>query len=517
MKLWHEIVSTAIVGTERQSFKLPAQVFGESAPGLSLPEGDAPEVSLLKTAALISSYRRAGIKSTTDREAAPEIFAADEEPVYISKRSELHLATILAGNYSQVLPEFFELAAKNGRVLPPQFLSEILDLGASKRDLRKFILPVTGERGRWLARHRDEWQWALETEDSDDAWETGQRDERLSLLETLRRHNPSSARELLKAAWPGESAKDRAAFLEVLRIETGKTDEEFLTKILQTDKSGEVRRVAYDLLLKIDDSELVKSLVERAASMFSFKAGGLLSKPKIEIDFPADFEKKDDVLNVPEIYLDQKGLGGKAVKIAKLLQSIPPKIWEEKFSARKEDIIEAAKQSEWQKALLTGFKSGAVNFADAEWLMAVLPDSGQNDYSLICHQIERRWTPAQIEKLIASLLAGKMKSGFSLNFAGLLFYHLKNIWSDDFTARVLNFLQNLRTEKDFAQAEPVTGQIVNAGQFISAAHLPRLAEKTFQALLEKMREQPYKAGLVEEFTAVTEFRKEMHESFQNEE
>lgn len=518
MKLWREIVSAAIVGTERQRFELSADVDNRLSRVLRSLKSDNNETALLRSAAITGVYLKNGVNSAADKEDSP-VAAPDEKLAFISRQSEQYLATMLAGNHPKILSEFFDLAAEKKRVLPPEFLAEALDLGSSKRDLRKFILPVLGARGRWLARYNNDWRWALIEENAVEIWENGSRDERLLAIEVLRRQNPAEIRELLSRDWQSESAKDRAAFLEVLRINLNKSDESFLDKILQTDKSIDVRRVAFDLLLGITDSNPVEIITQRAAALFNFKTGGFLSRPKIEINFPENFEKeaKDDVLNNLELYPGEKDLGKKAVKIVKLLGSVPPKIWEEKFSTKKEIIIEAAKQSDWQTALLSGWKSAAVNFADREWLISILTNNGQNDYYLLCGQIERRWTGLQIERLIALLLEGKMKSGITPEFAAQLLYRLKNIWSDDFTLGVLNFLKKSESESDSQPWSGFITQILNSGQFIAGKYLKQFEEKASSGLFEKIVKVPEREKLIEEFIAVIQFRREMHTAFQSEE
>jgi hypothetical protein len=245
----------------------------------------------------------------------------------------------------------------------------------------------------------------------------------------------------------------------------------------------------------------------------------VLSKPKIEVLFPEGFEKeeKGDVLNNLNLYLDEKKLGQKAVKLSRLLHSVDPRVWEEKWSAKREDIIEAARRSEWQAALLAGFKSSAIVFADIDWLLSVLAVNGQNDYYFLGNQIEQGWTPAQIEKLIVALLDGKLKKGISPDFAAQLVARLKTVWSDDFTARILDFLQNLSSEKDAGQVDLLMTYVLNSGNYVSAEHLGRFEEKPLSDLIEKLLESPKRASITEEFVAALQFRREMHESFQNEE
>lgn len=517
MKLWRETVSAAIVGTERQKFEPSAQSLG--ALGLvSPPETQNQETTLLKTAALLGVYRRAGVKSISDREAAPEAVENENLPL-TSARSEHHLENLLAGNYKEVVPEFFMLAAQNGRVLPARFLPAVLDLAGARRELQPLVPPLLGARGRWLALHNENWAWAAAADERiEEIWQTGARGERLALIENLRGRDAARARELLKDSWQTEAAKERAAFVAALRKTIEPADEEFLTDALKNDKSLDVRRAAFELLLKIPDSALVKELTERAAALLEFTPGGFLKKAKLDVVFPADFEKEDkhDALNNLELYLDERKLGKKAVKLIKLLHAVPPRVWEKRFSADRKTLFDAAGRGDWQVPIFNGFKSSAIVYADADWLLAVLEVSGQTDYSQIANRIGRDWAPAQIENLIVTLLGGNFKKGVAKHFAALLFFKLEKGWSESFTERILRFLTNKNELKDPESFDTLVYYLLFAGGQISHRFLERFEGKPITAILEKTSENQNLTNAVEEFRATIRFRREMRETFQNE-
>ncbi|MBS1796702.1 MAG: hypothetical protein JSS81_22920 [Acidobacteria bacterium] len=524
MKLWQQMISTAIVGTERQKFELPPPADGDAVAnllGALAAAGD--ETRLLKAAAVLGSYLRSGIAAAPDAGAAPEP-AGDETRASIPPLSENHLAAMLAGHHSRVLREFFELVAENGRVLPPPFLPAALDEGTSKSELRPFIVPILGARGRWLAGRRDDWSWAVAAENQTEKWETGARAERLAALAALRREDPAAARELLAAGWSAESAKDRAAFLEVLKTNLDAADGEFLERVRQTDKSADARRAAVNLLLKIPGSPLRETLAAEAAALLVYKPGGFLSKAKLEVVFPADFDRdaKGDPLADVELFLNERELGKKAVRLVKLLHAVPPRFWEERFGAPRETLVEAAKNTDWKNAVLTGFRAAALNFADAEWLAAVLPESGQNDYYTLSNQIERDWRHSQIENLIEILLDGEPKTGLDRNFAVLLFNRLKERWSDEFSLKISNFLEResqVRDFKEFIGKEfiGIALPVLNSGHLFAVGQLADFELRVLARLAGHLDKLPGYARSAEDFAAVAAFRRELRAAFRNEE
>ena len=148
----------------------------------------------------------------------------------------------------------------------------------------RMIMAVLGQRGEWLAAQNPDWLYATQR-DEKDVWETGDREERLLLLEHLRTVDPNNARELLATTWSQESAKDRVAFLEKFAIGLNASDEPFLNEALH-DRSVEVRRVARSLLGRLP-SDFSRRLKELANQVLSFKKP-LIGKARIEVALPED-------------------------------------------------------------------------------------------------------------------------------------------------------------------------------------------------------------------------------------
>ena len=210
MQIWDDIVATAVVGTEQREFKLAAR---EDELGRLLAQIDDTdrEASLLSAASVVALYRSAGAAPPADTHQLPEVCCLDEA-IRSSSASGQHLALMLEGEFSAVLPEWLAAMHKARKRVPEEHLPALLDHGIVELSLRRAIVDVIGQRGEWLAAQNPDWYYAI-PRDNKDLWETGSREERLLLLEHLRTTDPTKARELLATTWPQESAKDRVVFL----------------------------------------------------------------------------------------------------------------------------------------------------------------------------------------------------------------------------------------------------------------------------------------------------------------
>jgi hypothetical protein len=131
---------------------------------------------------------------------------AESKPQMPEKAAGL-LKRLIAGEFDELLPEFLQLTAERGYIVPPETLPALLGLG--KNDLRRLVLPVIGARGRWLAAHNPAWAYALGREPLD-AWENGVRAERVAALEQIRAGEPDKARKWVQASWEQDAPEDRA-------------------------------------------------------------------------------------------------------------------------------------------------------------------------------------------------------------------------------------------------------------------------------------------------------------------
>ena len=288
-----------------------------------------------------------------------------ESKPQMSEQAAGLLKRLVAGEFDGLLPEFLQLTAERGYIVPPETLPALLGLG--KNELRKLVLPVIGERGRWLAAHNPAWAYAL-GRDPFDAWENGLRAERVAALEQIRAGEPGKAKEWVQAAWEQDAPEERAAFLATFSTGLSMDDEPFLETCLD-DKRKEIRDAARGLLMRLEGSRFVGRMWARVKPLIQLKSK-FLGGDSLEVNLPEELDPaaKRDGLGGP---LLRKKLGEKANLLAQMLASIPPALWSKEFNRPPEKLVGLALRCEWKEPLLLGWQLSAIAAADTAWAEAI--------------------------------------------------------------------------------------------------------------------------------------------------
>ncbi len=322
------------------------------------------DASLLTSAAKTGIAELGGYLPATF-EGESEACGAESQPQMPEKAAGL-LKRLVAGEFDGLLPEFLQLTAERGYIAPPETLPALLGLG--KNDLRKLVIQVIGERGRWLAAHNPAWAYALGRAPLD-AWENGLRAERIAALEQTRAAEPGKAREWVQASWAQDAPEDRAAFLATFSVCLSMDDEPFLETCLD-DKRKEVRDSARGLLLRLEKSRFVGRVWARVTPLIRLKSK-FLGGDTLEASLPEtlDSAAKRDGLGGP---LLRKKLGEKANWLAQMLALVPPALWSREFNRPPEKLAGLAMNNQWKEALLLGWALAAQGARDAAWAEAIL-------------------------------------------------------------------------------------------------------------------------------------------------
>ena len=375
MTAWDELVSTALVGTERRP--VPAVTVAgvvAAAPHATpahggLAHAEDPAALLLDRAALLAVQRRAG---RVAGRAAPLPLAPAERTPPARPAAARRLVRLLAGDHHEVLPEWLDAAAAHGVRAPADLLPDLLAFGRRDRSLRAAIAAVAGRRGRWLAGLNPEWAYLLaESELGDDqpdpeAWELGTAVQRRDHLARLRDGDPAAARELLAASWSKETAADRATFVAVLEDGLSAADEPFLEAALD-DRASAVRELAADLLALLPGSALGRRTAERAHACLRVERR--LRGLRLAAEPPAACDRamqRDGVRRRPP-----KGTGERAWWLEQLLVRTPLASWVGRLGASPAAILRLA-PDEWGPVVRAGWVRAAVLQHDPDWAVALL-------------------------------------------------------------------------------------------------------------------------------------------------
>ncbi|WP_137993849.1 DUF5691 domain-containing protein [Streptomyces vilmorinianum] len=382
MDAWEELVTSALLGTDRRPPSLP----GAAA-------GDAP-VALLDAAALHTVRRRAGLRPGPAG-AAPEPAPADDRTP-LPEAARRRLGQLLAGratpapsggrrgaapDLAELLPQWLAAANEHGYRAPASALPALLDAARARTDLRPQALALAGPRGLWLARLNPDWKFALrgaagstalpDTRDGEAVWalwEEGLFAERVALLGSLRAADPAAALALLRSTWAAERAEDRLMFLDSLRAGLSDADEEFLEAAL-SDRSRNVRSTAAELLSALPQSALAGRMARRAESCVSLDRteGGAT----IVVEAPHECDagmQRDGLIPTPPT-----GRGERSWWLGQLVESAPLSCWPARFGGRSpEEIVALPVADDWQAELHAAWCRAAVRQRDADWSRALL-------------------------------------------------------------------------------------------------------------------------------------------------
>jgi hypothetical protein len=502
-----DLTQLALLGTERQS--LPSLTPGSPIANLLAQLDPADRESfVLSAAALACQHERAGALAGRETSPAPAACPLEILP-RVNSRAGAALQSLLGGERSDLLPEWFDLAARTHQLAPPEALPALLALGESKPELRDPLLPVLGERGRWLAGQNLAWGWVAGATEDEGIWQTGEPPARLLYLQRLRKTSPQQARELLAATWKEEGPEDRAALLGALSVGLSAEDEPFLEDALD-DKRKEVRRTAADFLARLPASALVGRMTERAMPFLKFSAGESGSvlrlkkakKPALEILLPAECDKamlRDGI--EPKA---QAALGEKAWWLVQILQIVPLNTWTAAWHCEPADILSASFAGEWKKELFEAWTRAAVAQRNADWaeplLAAALEMKRVDKPSALLAVLPQQ----RLETRLSEMLEADDDKSRDLN--GLLVLQCRHDWSPGFSRKVLAWLRSVASE-------PSTDwQLRNQLQSLANHLAPEMLPEAAANWPTESKGWEFWSKGVEELISAAQFRHEMREA-----
>lgn len=379
--VWEELVTTALLGTDRRT-----------PPGAA-PGREAP-VALLDAAAMETVRRRAGLRPArpAQRPAAAPEDPRPPLPAPAAHRLAMLLADRLgtagggrrgtAPDLMELLPQWLATANVRGFTAPPEALPALLDAARGRTDLRPAALTFAGPRALWLARLNPDWRFALratpgggtslphldDTDKVQQLWQEGLFAERVALLAAIRAHEPGTARELLATTWATERAEDRLMFLDSLRTNLGDEDEAFLEQSL-SDRSRNVRATAAELLSALPGSALAARMAVRAGACVA--VDHTRDTPTITVEAPhecdAGMERDGVVAKAPA------GRGERSWWFGQLVEAPPLETWPGRLGGRTpEEIVALPVTDDWQGELHAAWCRAAVRQRNADWSRALL-------------------------------------------------------------------------------------------------------------------------------------------------
>ncbi len=196
----------------------------------------------------------------------------------LARQSAATLLQIIFATESWLTHEALEVLDTRGLRLPHAALAAVSH--TMDTNLRTRIAKVAGERGRWLARTLNEYQWLLQVTDTQDVqqlrinFDEGALAEREAALREWRSLDADAARAALEAAFTQEKADVRARLLAAIEVNLSAADAPWLETVV-TDRAASVQQAARLLLLSLPGSAMRLRNRQLLASALRLDAGEL--------------------------------------------------------------------------------------------------------------------------------------------------------------------------------------------------------------------------------------------------
>lgn len=384
-----DLVTAVTIGLNQRPLPVTALAGPAGAHAAVLGTGD-PAGLVLDAAALLTAARRAGLRAgpTPLPGAAPADLAPELSPVASSV-----VASAVRGDNPALLADLLGAAAAAGFRVAAPGLPGLLDAAVRNRSLHAVVRAVLGERGRWLAAQRADWQRvaaaaadpaADDTTRADPAasatppgdpapddmmvWQTGRRGERRSWLAALRQADPAAGRDLLAAGWRQETGEDRETLLPVLAEQLSGADEPFLEAALD-DRKSSVRRTAAGLLATLPDSAFNARAIDRGAACLRIEGGGPDRRLAVAVPGGCDAAATRDGIEAAP----PPGRGGhRAWLLTQFIAAVPLPEWAARLGLRPVAAARLPVADGFRVDVHAGWRNAAITQHDAAWAAALL-------------------------------------------------------------------------------------------------------------------------------------------------
>ena len=371
---------------------------------------DSPSWRLLLKAGCYAVAHRAGYLPETVADDLPDVSADETRPAMPRPLAEV-MQTIMKeyANEPFIGLYFLKRLAESGLRFPFEMLPTFLELTTQRKlfkEQAKVLQSLFGNRGRWLARQNENWQWLLDVADADSQsidqcetiWLEGTFAQRESALRQIRQLDPARSRELLAETWKNEKPEHREKFLQVFEHGLCGEDIPFLNEAAK-DRSKSVKQSAMLFLGHLPDSDYAKNALARVEPMIVASKSKWVGKKHLEIVPPEAFTKDMKAEGFDE--KPPKGIGQRACWLSQSLACVPVVHWETHFEMQPAELLKALCKDDFFLPLLHGLTVAALRFDCDHWLEPLW-----ENWSAI--KQEKDIMPFDIRELLLAQLLRKM-------------------------------------------------------------------------------------------------------------
>ena len=372
-----DIEQAIFIGTDRNS--TGSQFSDEPVDDSSAPARSSEHV-LLDTLAIVSLSERCG-RSSFECDGARLSESPTEVRPECSPTAGAMLAFLLAENKARLIDE--ALGVLNSRQLRVPFLvlPALLEYGSKFVQAQETVRAIGGRRASWLIALNEAWSTSYSSfevvseaangdiEEIQNRWLYGKRKERRAVLQYLRTVDPDKARMLVEQTWNEEAAAVRDDILAQMRTGLAGSDEQFLERCLR-DRSSGVRAKAVELLVSLPRSRLTSLAVNTADKLVTvtFSTDGLAA---LSLNLFLNYDDRWKMYAIEERAWIE-GIGDQSWQALQWIALVPVTHWQERFQLTPQQLIDAAKESDYVDILMLAWSKSAKRTGDHAWCSALL-------------------------------------------------------------------------------------------------------------------------------------------------
>ena len=252
-------------------------------------------------------------------------------------------------------------------IVTPALVPSLLSIAEHQKKLQTPIAKVCGNRGTWLSSFNSSWNFG-ELDSDESIWHTGTLEQRKTVLKKVRTENPELALEWLQQTWQQEDANQRLAFLEQFRDNISSIDITFLES-LSSDKSKKVKETAFEALLAIPESDIVKLFAKTLKDSITVDKNSFNTTLHLTIADESIYKKGLDKLS------SNKEVTDELYMFSQLIASVPPSFWENEFQLSKLEAVKLFQNSEHREIFIPAFASSIIRFKQKEQALVFVENS----------------------------------------------------------------------------------------------------------------------------------------------
>lgn len=438
MSALDELATAALIGTGRAEVPILSDLSPHMKDFYSALEEHPPEDRVLIMAGTIALYQSAGrvpSRAAPTDWRLPAFRPEGDRPVCSPAAARL-FERLLIQTDASLLPELLERMDSAGQRVPDILLPQILEHGAKVSRLRPLLLPLIGERGRWLSALNPAWGYAaVDLRDSRSlrlAWEADPPG-RVALAQFIRRHDPPLALRLIRSSWANEPDTVRRDLVAALERGLSMADEPFLERALD-DRFAHARQKAALLLTNLPGSRLVQRMTAGAGSVMSLVDGRLVPSFPSRI---SDQMVRDGITRWSDELMSKTNRPAARTTaewsrfLIQTIGAIPLGHWEETLGSA-DTIVEAALNGKWPRTFITALSTAAFRQNNARWIDIILE---ADNYSERSGRLVGALDPDECFTRLATRMAGGHDEAIIV-----FLRHWPNDWDESSGALIVDFL-----------------------------------------------------------------------------